>query len=436
MSSSSLALCTLALLSLLSLLCLLPGGAADAVSSAGRRHRASYERESHSERLRRYEGRQLQRLGLSPQLPAEPAPAQLFTQRLDHFDRSDFTTWQQRYYVNASLWNGTGPVLFLFGHEEAMTPDLVAGTWVVNWLAEHFHALIVCLEHRFYGQSIPLRNSSLPFLKRYLSTEQALQDAAVWTAHIKQQYGVSDRQRWVVMGRSYGGTLAALFRLKFPHLVTGALATSGPLQAKVDYSEYNEVVGIALGERCNASLKAANERVTQLLADASGQAQLAKDFGFCSPLTDPLQHAMLIESWTGDVDGTVQYAVGNDTQEWCSAFLSAGGGDPYKALIELYFPQQSSCRQPYNYTQSVQRAKMRPQAWEWQVSYSHLIRAAPHPSPSPACLLLPLACLSSLTLSMHVVWCVVVLLVVRRALRTDGISQGAVRSSRFLLCCR
>ena len=340
--------------------------------------------------VRQREERQLARAGMSVSVSA-PAPAQWFSQRLDHFDRSNGSTWQQRYFVNDSLWNGTGPVFFLFGHEREMSADLVAGTWVINWLAEHFGALIVCLEHRFYGQSWPTDDRSIAFLQRYLSTEQALEDAAVWTAHIKQQYGVPESSRWVVMGRSYGGTLAALFRLKFPHLVTGAFATSGPLQAKVDYPEYNEVVGIALGEKCSAALKRANDRVTALLSNATGQKQLAADFGFCAPLTSHEQHAMLIQSWSGDIDGTVQYSVGNDTQRWCDSFLSAGSGDPYKALIELYYPPSTDCTPPFNYSQYIDEAKRDTfdLSWVWQVSpaliqHSASVRATSRCTTRPA----------------------------------------------------
>ena len=296
-------------------------------------------------------------------LPADPAPAQFFTQRLDHFDPSSAATYQQRYFVNDTLWNGTGPVFFLFGHEETMTPALVAGTWVINSLAEHFHALIVCLEHRYYGASIPAGDNL-----KYLSSIQALEDAAQWITHIKAQYKVPASSRWVVMGRSYGGTLAATFRSKYPHLVSGALATSGPLQAQADFPGYNEVVGVALGSTCNASLKAANEKVTTMLSTADGQAQLAKDFGFCDPITDPLHKAMFVSRWANDVDGTVQYAQPGEVAAWCDKFEKAGGGDGYQALIELYFPKQSACRPPYNFTRMVEQLK-RPGAgrsWTWQ----------------------------------------------------------------------
>jgi multisubunit Na+/H+ antiporter MnhB subunit len=32
-------------------------------------------------------------------------PSYYFTQRLDHFNHQDLTTWQQRYLVNASFWD-------------------------------------------------------------------------------------------------------------------------------------------------------------------------------------------------------------------------------------------------------------------------------------------------------------------------------------------
>ena len=44
----------------------------------------------------------------------------------------------------------------------------------------------------------------------------------------------------------HAGALSAWLRLKHPEIVVGAVATSGPVQAVVDFSQYLEVVNNSL----------------------------------------------------------------------------------------------------------------------------------------------------------------------------------------------
>ena len=361
---------------------------------------------------RRY--RQMDSLGLLPPLPSTPAPAQYFTQRLDHFDRSNDETWQQRYFVNDSLWDGQGPVFFLVGWEGPMASSYVAGAWAINSFAEQFRALIVCLEHRFYGQSIPGNDTDIARL-RYLTSEQALEDAADWAVHINAQYAVPATSKWVAMGGSYSGFLAGAARAKYPHLYAGALAVSGPVQAQVDYVGYNEVVGQALGPTCEAALRSANDRVTQLLSSAEGEAQLAKDFNLCQPLSDPISQAIFVSTWSYELGGIVQYAENDTVAQWCRSFQAAGGGDPYQALVELWFPKRTRCYGGFDFDALVKDSK-RPgddRSWAWQTCAEwgsvlthtphtqHLTNIHPHYR-------LPLLCSSaeplSLSLSVVAVW--------------------------------
>lgn len=99
----------------------------------------------------------------------------------------------------------------------------------------------VFAEHRYYGQSLPFGNKSFtdPEFSGYLSSQQALADYADLLST-----QLNTKQRPVVaFGGSYGGMLAAWFRMKYPHLVTGAIASSAPiLQFTADCNRFNTIL--------------------------------------------------------------------------------------------------------------------------------------------------------------------------------------------------
>jgi pimeloyl-ACP methyl ester carboxylesterase len=47
---------------------------------------------------------------------------------------------------------------------------------------------------------------------------------------------------WFVFGVSYSGALSAWFRLKFPHLTCGSLASSAVVLAVYNYTEFDQQV--------------------------------------------------------------------------------------------------------------------------------------------------------------------------------------------------
>ena len=69
---------------------------------------------------------------------------------------------------------------------------------------------------------------------KYLSSEQALADLAYFIEGQNNQFGLTGN-KWIVFGGSYPGSLAAWFRLKYPHLAYGAVASSAPLLAKINF---------------------------------------------------------------------------------------------------------------------------------------------------------------------------------------------------------
>ncbi|XP_024537539.1 probable serine protease EDA2 [Selaginella moellendorffii] len=113
----------------------------------------------------------------------------------------------------------------------------------VGALAKSLGAVVVTIEHRYYGQSYPFQNFSYKNLK-YLTTQQALYDYALFIDYyenlVNLQYNKQGKNPWIVVGGSYAGALSAWFRLKFPHLVVASWASSGVVEAVLEYSAYDE----------------------------------------------------------------------------------------------------------------------------------------------------------------------------------------------------
>jgi len=204
-----------------------------------------------------------------------------FEQKLDHFKGSDTRTWQQRYFVNADYYrnDSSAPIFLMIGGEgEASAKWMREGAWV--HYAEHFGALCLQLEHRFYGKSHPTADLSTENL-HYLSSEQALEDLASFVTAMKVKFNLADGQKWIAFGGSYPGSLAAWAREKYPELIFGSISSSGPLLAKVDFREYFEVVKASLASykpECVEAVTRSFAQVEILLKHMIGQRSLDEKF--------------------------------------------------------------------------------------------------------------------------------------------------------------
>ncbi|KAF7490169.1 Putative serine protease K12H4.7 [Sarcoptes scabiei] len=197
----------------------------------------------------------------------ELIPEQWFHQRLDHFDLTNRNLWKQRFFVNDKFYTKSkndAPVFLQLGGEGEANPVWLKEGQVATNYGPHFKALLLLLEHRYYGKSFPTSDMTTENL-RYLTSEQALQDTANFIEFIKKEYNLTESNKWIVFGGSYSGSLAAWFRMKYPHLVAGALASSAPVEALINFADYVKVVDASLGEKCVAQIKSATRHLTQLL---------------------------------------------------------------------------------------------------------------------------------------------------------------------------
>ena len=226
---------------------------------------------------------------------------QYYDQRLDHF-KPDPTMWRQRYLINDEHWGGPGsPILFYTGNEGPVDAFWGACGFITDVLAPRLKGLLIFAEERFYGGSLPFgpNASFTPGALAYLSTEQVLADYASLLTALKRSLNATT-SKVVAFGGSYGGTLSTIFRVKYPHVVVGALAASAPLgyyspsywaERGVDaHTWFNTVVRDYTEARpgCYSALVRAVglANASARSTDPAKSAALAKSFGLCSPPTD------------------------------------------------------------------------------------------------------------------------------------------------------
>jgi serine protease 16 len=215
----------------------------------------------------------------------------------------------QRYWLNREFWGGVDfPIFVYIGGEGAESCSRLTNRMYAYQLAQQHQALLVDVEHRFYGESYPTADMSTRNLQ-HLSADQALADLARIIGHIKSDLNTAS-SKVVTIGGSYPGNLAAWFRLKYPSVTQGSIASSAPVLAQTNFYAYMDVVGQSIihfsGQACFDAFESAAKTLASY-AEAGNYAQLEKDFNTCNPIGSTNDLKVLLSDLMGNVQGTIQY---------------------------------------------------------------------------------------------------------------------------------
>ncbi|XVE59470.1 hypothetical protein DITRI_Ditri05aG0048700 [Diplodiscus trichospermus] len=236
---------------------------------------------------------------LSSAAVSEDLQTFFYPQTLDHFNYrpESYTTFQQRYVMNFKHWGGanaSAPILAYLGAESPLDSDL-AVIGFLNDNAIRFNALVVYIEHRYYGKSIPFASREEAFRNAstlgYFSSVQAIADYAEIIMHIKKKLHAF-YSPVIVIGGSYGGMLASWFRLKYPHVALGALASSAPIlyfDKITPQGAYFSVVTKDFreaSETCYQTIRKSWSEIDKIASQPDGLSILSKKFKTCKPLTN------------------------------------------------------------------------------------------------------------------------------------------------------
>jgi len=157
-----------------------------------------------------------------------------YEQQIDHFNFGTNGTFSQRYFVNDSFWTPqSNDPIFVYAGNEANILKFVNASGFMFDIAPEFSAMVVFIEHRYYGESFPFKESKSYYDHDkigYLTVEQALADFVEVIYHIcETRVGVRQctyDHPVIVFGGSYGANLAMWLRFKYPNVFAGAIASS------------------------------------------------------------------------------------------------------------------------------------------------------------------------------------------------------------------
>lgn len=217
-------------------------------------------------------------------------------------------------------------------------------------IASAHGAMMYYTEHRYYGKSKPTGDISSKNLQ-YLSVDQALADLAYFIETKKEENHLRN-STVIVVGGSYAGSMAAWARLKYPHLIQGALASSAPVFAKADFYEYYEVVTESIrrqNPKCANDIKAAFDSVEELLFAKNGPEKLKTYFRLCDvpDVKSPNDIGHLMNTLAEGFAGIVQYDKVEKNQTkiaaCCKKMTASYLGSPLQRLAHVITDGAKKC---------------------------------------------------------------------------------------------
>jgi hypothetical protein len=232
-------------------------------------------------------------------------------------------TYKQKFYVDYTYYVVGAPVLFYVGGEGPLGGSPGGH---VSTLAQKLNGLIVALEHRYYGESVPLSIDKTANYA-YLTVEQALADASTWATWFQQSFlGNSPSPNvWISIGGSYPGALSAFLREKYPDIFHISWSSSGVVEAIYNFTAFDQVIAKAVGSTCYDAVYAAITAFENVWSDPTAVQNLYKIFNAPADLTREDFGWMISDS----IAMSSQYG---SKLALCSAMV--GSSDPLQSLAD------------------------------------------------------------------------------------------------------
>ena len=213
-------------------------------------------------------------------------------------------------------------------------------------LAQKLSALVIFAEMRFFGASLPFgANDSFiadPTHLGLLSIENTLADYASLLSSIKAERNASTSPV-IAVGGSLAGSLAFWFRVKYPSLVTLALASSAPILGYPSLTSpygWYRVATDTYTKQSPGCVEMVREAFSTLQAESCAKC-LSKAFDTCEPIPQSelgRAKSEIISRVTGSLAANAESSYPLSTSpvvSACSKIEAAGGGSSSAAFAPI-----------------------------------------------------------------------------------------------------
>ncbi|KAG6860254.1 hypothetical protein C0995_013704 [Termitomyces sp. Mi166 len=229
-----------------------------------------------------------------------------FDQLIDHNNPS-LGTFKQRFWHTYEFYEPGGPIIlmtpgetnadgtlppFLFpsssfpdkfkpqGYDHYLTNLTINGQ-----IAQQQNASVILLEHRFYGFSNPRPDLTVESLKLH-TLQQAIDDLVYFAENVNLPMPGGDNvgpdvAPWILIGGSYSGALTSWTMVNKTGVFWAGYASSGVVEAILDFWEYFEPVRLNMPKNCSADIQAVIAHVDQVFTGTNQTAiqALKNNFG-------------------------------------------------------------------------------------------------------------------------------------------------------------
>jgi len=211
--------------------------------------------------------------GSTLQSETEPSSHEIKTYltRLDHFRPQDRRVARFTYTQKADHYRLGGPI-YVFINDGGLFTTEWLDTGLMHDIAMETGALLITSANRYFRENLPTDSASFENLE-YLTLEQSMADVATLVSAVLLEFPYSSRV--ILWGSGFGGTLAAMTRQKYPHLINGVWSSSGIFSPGIyitdTFLHMESVIRDIGGEQCADRIASVFNEMNTLIYSEEGE---------------------------------------------------------------------------------------------------------------------------------------------------------------------